>query len=64
MKASLLVYVLAVALIVSLVGNEILYENMSSLQKNLNDYSKANNQFIQKASVISDSQNYTKQPAP
>ena len=56
MKTKYLVYGLAILLMVSLVANELLYENVQSLQRNLNEYSDANNNLIQKASMLSSPQ--------
>lgn len=61
MKDRNLVYILFAVLIISLVGNEILYENILSLQKDIKGYSDANNQLVQKASQISLTYNKTSQ---
>lgn len=59
MKARYVIYILATVLIISLIGNEILYGYMQSLQKDLKEYTDANNQIIQKASNMSGEGNKT-----
>lgn len=59
MKTKYVIYILTTVLLVSLVGNEILYGKVQSFQKDLKEYSDANNQMIQKASKISGEGNKT-----
>ena len=51
MNNKYVIYILAAALTVSLVANEVLYGNMQSLQNDLKEYSDANYKMIQKAST-------------
>ncbi len=59
MKTRYVIYILATVLIISLTGNEILYGYVQSLQKDIKEYTDANNQIIQKASNMSDEGNKT-----
>jgi Na+-transporting NADH:ubiquinone oxidoreductase subunit NqrC len=59
MRTKHVIYILVTVLVISLVGNEILYGYVQSLQKDLKEYADANNQIIQKASNISDAGNKT-----
>ena len=59
MRTRYVIYILATVLIISLTGNEILYGYVQSLQKDLKEYTDANNQIIQKASNMSSGGNKT-----
>lgn len=59
MQTRYIIYILVTALTISLIANEMLYLNVQSLQKDAGDYLKANNDMIQKASLISEGYNTT-----
>ncbi|MDE1861485.1 MAG: hypothetical protein KGI33_01095 [Thaumarchaeota archaeon] len=50
MRNRTVIYILFAALTVSLAGNEILYDTVLSLQKDLRGFSDANEQMMDKAS--------------
>ncbi|MGI0087908.1 MAG: hypothetical protein ACREBI_08100 [Nitrosotalea sp.] len=59
MRIRYVIYILSTVLVISLIGNEILYGEVQSFQKDLKEYTDANNQIIQKASTMSGEDNKT-----
>ena len=66
MRLKIIIYILAAVLTVSLIGDEILYENSQTLQNEVREYGYANNQMMQKASLVSNTmdQKTDASPAP
>lgn len=64
MQTRYMIFILVTALTISLIANEMLYLNVQSLQKDLGDYVKVNNNMIQKASLISEEYNKTLTTSP
>ncbi|MGI0045912.1 MAG: hypothetical protein ACREBB_01805 [Nitrosotalea sp.] len=64
MKTKYIIYIFTAALTISLIGNEILYESLQSLQKEIKEYYNENNKIIQKGSMLSDALNKTVMTSP